>query len=328
MAECAARPSMEQLIEGYYIVSVLDALHREGALQDLARGAAIAEVAAARGYDPGFLASLVEYVRLRSCVLDGPDGGLAPFDVHLLEQYVGGFGPCLAALGEVARNPAAGAAHVNRSRHAAAFAAADRELLDPDLLRLIDEIGADGIADVGCGTAGFMIEAARRRPAARCLGFDHSTEAIAAARRRIAAEGLDDRVSVLEADVLDVAGVIDAARRDWVQVVVAASVANAFFGPAQNAGIDRWFSALRAAFPDRILLLSDYYGELRGPGTASEARPRALLHDVAQLISGQGIPPRDLDTWRGILDRNGCTLIQAFEGEGGGLRRFILLLQL
>ena len=76
------------------------------------------------------------------------------------------------------------------------------------------------------------------------------------------------------------------------------------------------------------MLLGDYFGSLGHPLDDPASHTRGLFHDVAQLLSDQGIPPGSLEQWAEVLQRNCCTLIRAFEGEGGDMRRFILLLQL
>ena len=327
---------MTALIEGFYVVRILDALSRIGVLDRLDSGATVPDLCDEFGLLPERIAPLLEYLSLRSDVVRKTAEGFAvdaddpetQFALHLLDQYAGAYGPCLSQLPDILSGDADGRALVDLSRHARAFARADRYQADPDILRLLGELGVTSFVDLGCGTAGLMIEHALGHQGSRCIGVDASAPAIAEARRRIAENGLSDRVRVVEGDVCRIADLVAADDRDSVQCLVATSVANAFFGEPGGTAIDAWFSALRRAFPGRIMILGDYFGSLGHPLQDPAALARGLFHDVAQVLSGQGIPPGDLDEWAKLLDRNGCTLIKAFEGEGGDMRRFILLLQL
>jgi hypothetical protein len=74
-----------------------------------------------------------------------------------------------------------------------------------------------------------------------------------------------------------------------------------------------WLKQIRETLPGRSLLLSDYYGRL-GNGVESVDR-ETLLHDYAQLISGQGIPPGSLDEWHKIYRKAGCKLVHVLEDQ-------------
>ncbi len=68
---------------------------------------------------------------------------------------------------------------------------------------LVREIGAaERILDIGCGPGRLLVELARRFPDARLTGVDLDPAMLAAARERLMAEGLDDRVELLVADAV------------------------------------------------------------------------------------------------------------------------------
>ena len=74
-----------------------------------------------------------------------------------------------------------------------------------------------------------------------------------------------------------------------------------------------WLQTLRTLYPERTFLVADYYGRL---GCSDPPWPRTtLLHDFAQIISGQGIPPCDRLIWTDIYDAAGCTLIHTIEDK-------------
>ncbi|MFM9977930.1 MAG: class I SAM-dependent methyltransferase [Sphingomonadaceae bacterium] len=59
------------------------------------------------------------------------------------------------------------------------------------------------VLEVGCGTGRNLIAVARRYPDARLFGLDISEEMLATARAKIAAAGLDARITVVQADATD-----------------------------------------------------------------------------------------------------------------------------
>lgn len=337
----AARQDLFGAIEGYYIVSILDRLHRGGVLAALAAGRSVDEVAGEWGFDAAMLRALVAYVQKRTfgVLPSDPARYAAPdepspiidseFLGHLLDQYVGAFGPCLADLDHVLADPAAGARRVDWIRHAKAFAGADRGTTNQLPLRLLAQLGINRIVDVGCGSGGFLLDFATQCLSARAWGIDSNSAAVEAGRRAAQVSGLSDRVTFCLGDALDVARRLDPEALETVQVITAFNVANTFFGRDASRDIGSWLSALRQAFPDRFLVLGDYYGRLNVPEDRDSHRfRRALVHDVAQVLTGQGVPPMDIEAWRRILDAAGCTLVKAFEGEHDEVAHFVYLVQL
>ena len=78
--------------------------------------------------------------------------------------------------------------------------------------QLLDELGLRGdehVLDVGCGRGAVLMLAARRLPAGRAVGADvwrrrdQSGNSRAAAERNAAAEGVRDRVELVDADARD-----------------------------------------------------------------------------------------------------------------------------
>jgi hypothetical protein len=83
------------------------------------------------------------------------------------------------------------------------------------------------------------------------------------------------------------------------------------FGHGQHHVI-KWFRELRKLFPGRPLLICDYYGRL-GRTKNRKLQRETLLHDYAQLISGQSIPPAAMAQWRSIYSKAGCHLVHVIE---------------
>jgi SAM-dependent methyltransferase len=304
----------------------------------LTAGRTISEIAADHGFEEPVLANLFDYIKLRTNFLDSVEDLTAtlpvglyyhdPFAAHLLDQYVGAYGPCLVELDRVLKDPSAGAELADLECHAQAFAGADQGPANREMLQILNELDVERVTDVGCGTGGLLIDFAGSRPTARGWGLDLNHAAVKTACGRIVNGGLDNRLMVFAGDSLAVKTVLPAEALEDTQVIIAVSVGNAFFGGNPARSIVTWLMALRDAFPGRLLLLRDYYGRLGFPSTDPSYFRRGLLHDVAQLLTGQGVPPYDLKTWRILLDEADCVLIKAFEGEDAEVAHFLYLIQL
>ncbi len=327
------RQDLVGIIEGFYVGLILYHLHRRGILRAMERGASTGALAKSFGTDENLLAGLLEFASLRSGIVRLKGRGknarftlsaeAGSFSTHLLDQYVGAFGPCLANLPEILKSPESGEHFVDRARHADAFADGEPA---PELIGLIEALAFDCVLDIGCGGGQLLTTLASERQAFQGIGIDANRNMTAMARRRAAALGLADRVRFRCGGVERLGRAVTKPERRQIQGICAVSVANAFFG--SPARIDDFFTGLKTVFPGRVLVLSDYYSGLgSSPRPGADIR-RTLVHDVAQLVSSQGLPPRDLKAWRRIYARNSVTLLHAQQSNNEGVNWFIHVLRL
>lgn len=321
-AQLQARCSLLDVVEGFYLSQAVDFLHREGLLEQLAEPRVPAELAARAGLEADRFALLLEYLARRSDLVeeDGGryrlggaygDGTLLAFQ---LDQYLGAYGPNVRLLGEALRSRRNASTLVDRDRHADAFGRLERPSF-PMLPRVLAELEVRRLLDLGCGAGSLLLALARADDGFRGWGIDANPAMCARARERLAAAELDGRVTVIEADATDPAALEAAAAGidAEIEAVSAVSLVNELFGDGGRPAVE-WLGRLRAALPGRLLVVADYYGRLgRGPGTASR---KVLLHDVVQVLSGQGVPPPDLDGWRRLYEDSGCRLLDSLAGEG------------
>ena len=68
--------------------------------------------------------------------------------------------------------------------------------------RALREINGTDILDMACGTGDFAIDEAQRIPGARVTGVDLSDGMLAVMREKVAAKGLEDRISCEQGDCL------------------------------------------------------------------------------------------------------------------------------
>ncbi len=333
-----ARQTIVDSIEGFYITLIIDFLHREGILDALTAKDDLASIAASRDFDYDTLAHLLDFVALRSNLVSRVRVGRTvrfavadayrprSFQAHLIDQYVGGFGPCLLDLASVLRNPERGRQLVDATRHAAAYSGGKSTLRQ--MVQLVASLEIGCLLDVGCGGGQLLADIARERPQFNGIGIDENPEVVESARRSISDEGLADRIAIVHGDLLDVGKNMGPLQRERVDALTAVSVANGFFSSTPGRRIDDFFERLRYSFPNRIMILCDYYGRLGLRFGASRNFRRTLIHDVAQVVSGQGVPPNGLAEWRRIYKRTSCRLVDAFERSDDGISWFIHIIQL
>lgn len=333
----ARRRELIEAIDGYYAALILDGLHRAGVLRTLRAGGTVASIARRLGLDRRTLSNLLAFLAMRSTVVAAAGrrrGGrparyaLAPsFDLsraeHLLDQYVGAYGPCLRALPQILTVPRRGERLVDRARHADAFAGGRAPV---ELVSAIEAFGVRGLLDLGCGGGQVLGTLARSHEDFTGIGVDANVHMVRRARRSMTAEGLSRRVTIRHGDLRGIARLVSRGRRRSIDAVSAASVANGLFG-GDAKGIDRLLGSLRRLFPQRLLFLSDYYSRLHERGDADDWT-RTLVHDVAQVVSGQGTPPRRLKEWQTIYRRNRVTLLQSIARTDDGVSWFVHVVQL
>lgn len=334
MTTPSVRQDLLGILEGFYLTQIVDTLLRNGALADLHAGIPLDRIADARRLDPSLLAILVAYLRARTAGIvpdvDGRDEAIdGTYLGHLLDQYKGAFGPCLAQLDAILRAPETGPALIDWERHGEAFGAAGRGASNAFPLRLLAELNVDCIVDLGCSAGGFLLDFAEQNPRASGWGVDSSPAAIDAARRAADTANLAGRLEFRVADAFEPAASLSPGEREQVQLITAFNIANAFFDPRSGKGLTAWLQKLSAAFPNRLLLLCDYYGRV-GSSTAGQSHRyrRAMLHDIAQAITMQGIPPAERSEWVALLESAGVTLVKAFEGNHDEVAHFMYLIQI
>lgn len=313
------RHSLLDVVEGFYLSQAVDFLHRAELLEHMAEPRAPAELAARTGLEEERLVLLLEYLARRSDLIEEHegryrrggeygDGSLLAFQ---LDQYLGAYGPNACHLHEALRSRERAASLVDRDRHARAFGRLERPSFSM-LPRVLAGLEIRRLLDLGCGTGSLLLALARADEEFRGWGVDANPGMCERARERLTAAGLADRVTVAEGDATDPASVLDGAVGE-IEAVTAASLVNELFAAGGQPAV-RWLERLRSLLPGRLLVIADYYGRL-GRGRANASR-RVLLHDLVQVLSGQGVPPPDLDGWRRLYEESGCRLLDALAGEG------------
>ncbi len=322
-----------EAIEGHYSALALDALHQLGALNRLKAWRSHVELAADCGVDNAMLGPVLDFVVATTTLLESDGMGRIRLTsgetehariAHMLDQYVGGYGPALAGLATLLRERRWGEALVDPDRHAAAFAG-DNDGGNPisETARIIIHLGTTGVVELGCGGAQTLCDIAGALPELTAVGIDSNPAVVAQARRLVQSRGFADRIRIVHGDALDA---LTGISLDGVQVVLASSFLNAFWREPGDASAR--LRRLSGLLPGRLLVVSDYYSHLGAGAGVDRGSPRTLIHDLVQAVSGQGVPPSSVDAWAGAYSGADAELLHVFEATGDGIDRFVHLVRL
>ena len=158
-----------------------------------------------------------------------------------------------------------------------------------ELIRGLAPPDGGRVLEIGCGTGRNLIAAARKWPNARFYGFDLSQEMLAVARKKIAAEGLENKIMVRQGD---------ATRFDPQAMFGAGAFERVFFSYTLSM-IPDWTSALRLAAsrvrPGGALMIADFGDQRELPGAFRkllaawldlfDVCPRADLQQVVENVA-------------------------------------------
>jgi hypothetical protein len=322
------------VVEGFYTGHAVWTLRRIGALDRLKSGADLAELGRELGCDERLLAAVVEYVFHTTDLITREDGrySLSPLyrdDGRLafqLEKFLGAYGACVEGMADVISDPDRGPALRNDEALARAFGEVD--VHRPSLTRQVLEAWeVASLFDLGCGTAALLIELAEGNPNFRGWGMDANAIMVETAARNIRLADVERQVEVAQDDVRAMGGGAAPAFRDDVEALYGRSILNEFFVDDGAAAIEV-LRGLRRWFPRRLFFVEDYYGCLTRDVESVDGRQHTLLQDLAQALSGQGVPPADLTGWQFVYESAGCSLVKAYEGNNEGIAWFIHVLRL
>jgi phenylpyruvate C(3)-methyltransferase len=157
------------------------------------------------------------------------------------------------------------------------------------------------VADLGCGSGGRLIDILARYPRARGVGIDIARPALDAALAESAAAGMSDRITFIEADVLDLDERPELAD---VELITCFMMGHDFW-PRENCVAA--FRRFRKVFPSaRRLLLGDATRTAEVPD--SDLPVFRLGFELGHDLMGVYLPT--VADWESLFDEAGWTLLR------------------
>lgn len=248
----------------------------------------------------------------------------AAFNLH---QYVGAYGPCLSQLETVLSNPQAGQSFVDELEMSLAYGS---DLLESTaLVAVLKDLKIRSALDIAFGGGEILRSLALNDPAFLGAGIDANSNNVRAAKKKAQYHGVDQRISYINGDFREIIHDTDS----WLstfdpEVVIGANVLNAFCFEPDHIDLVAAIASIRRRYPRRLLVIHDYYPALTSLKGLNSSHKSTLLQDVAQMISGQGLPPASKSDWEIIYQSASCQLIHEFDIRTPCLNTFIHLVQL
>jgi SAM-dependent methyltransferase len=331
----SAKHDLFGIIEGEYLSRILYFFHRQGFLERLQQGGSVIQLAQEWSFNSDVLYILLEFLYHRTNILErvsdreyklNSSSSNYQWMEHLLDLYLGAYAPCVTDLHTALCSGDLATQLVDDECFAAAFAGLQQTSnpIIPELLQMLD---VTCLLDLGCGPAHLLIEMSHLHPRFHGWGIDARTSMCRMARAQIAEAGFADRLHILEGDVRRLGELLPERSRDEIEVLHGASILNQFFHGGCAAAV-AFLTELRRLFPGRPFIVADYYGRLGHIPTPEQNLIPTMIHDIAQALSGQGVPPPNVESWFGLYQQASVQLVHSFEGNHHGVLWFVHIVKL
>lgn len=321
--------SLLDVIDTAYVADVVASFRRLGVFDLMMTPRTTREVSVELGLDGPSFDALVDLLRRRTDLFVGAGGDrlvLAPrYRSYrglgfFLDVYLGAYRRPVSGLDRVLRGEAGGQ-RVDRRLLARAFRTAG-DNVGADIVAIVQEAHVSSLLELACGTAPMLRALCALEQDVCGIAVDSDARMCTAARAAVRAQHLTSRIRVLHADARNLNDALSSRDRRHVDGLFAQSLFNEF---CRDGGteISRIIRRLRRLFPGRPLFVLDYFGTL-GQGTSDDTDSSyATVHDVAQIASGQGVPPATHEGWARLYEAAGAELVGAYEGSSNGASWFL-----
>jgi len=315
------RLSLLESIAGAYASEILLALCRSTLSTELLRPCTAAWLARRHRLNPAGLRQLLDYLVRSTEVLrkkgDCYQLRATPASLAMLryqlEKFCGAYGPGVRACLDSLRDENLARSRVDREALASAFIAMG-DSVNQEVLEAIAAAGIGCLLDLGCGTAGLLRELALRDDRFTGMGVDANAAMCRAARKRLREAGIEKQVTIVRGYASVALSRLSVRQRERVEALHGASFLNEFFARGK-AGAIAALRDLGRLFPGRRAWFLDYYG-----GRSSLVN---MLQDVAQVVSGQGVPLATQAAWTQVYRAAECSVVSLKDFRSGPTEWFL-----
>jgi SAM-dependent methyltransferase len=324
------RLDVYKIIEGFYVGHIVYYFHQQKLFERLTAACHPWNLAEELDYDKELFSALIEFLFQATDLLSRNRKGeylLQPRYRRYyalgfqLDKFIGTYGPPVAHLHESLQSLTLGRPLVDRQVQAQAYERLDAPVL-PLMKELLQDMGVHSLLDLGCGPAHLLRELAAADATFQGWGIDASPSMCKAAVDILAHTGFSHRVRILHGDARAVGQLLTVQERVSIDALHCKGLFNELFRNGNAAAVECLVN-FRMLFPGRPILIVEYYGKLTQLPVIPEYYLHTVLHDVAQVVSAQGIPPPDRHGWADVYYAAGCRFEHAYEGEANGIQWFI-----
>ena len=176
----------------------------------------------------------------------------------------------------------------------------------------LSELGVETVLDLGCGTAGVLIEYCRLNPGLNGIGVDISKGAIEEATKKVAENELSDRIKLVIGDITKPETYESQAGK--FQAINGVMVFHEFLRDGEEYMVDL-FKDMKNKFPRTYLFLGevDIYSEAEIRALEIPDRTHFLFYQyVIHTLTGQGMPMHK-EKWIDIMETAGLEIVEVKE---------------
>lgn len=330
----AKRDSLE-IVEGYYLAHIIYYFYQQGVFERLTGDRSILTVAEELGYDTELFEALLDFIHQTTDLLRLTRAGNFSFNPKYeqyyffgfqFDKFIGSYGPTLIHLEQSLRSKTLGRQLVNREVEADAYHQIGSPP-NPLVTKIVRDFNLHSLLDLGCGPATLLTELCAGDSEFRAVGIDESAAMCKVARGRILKAQLTNRIRIIHGDARKLGVYLKPEARQSIEALQSKGLFNELFRHG-NEGAVNHLKKLKGWFPGRLLFIVDYYGKLTRISGAIPRYRHTLIHDVIQVITGQGVPPADLAGWDEVYEAADCSIEHAYEGDTDGIEWFVHLVRL
>lgn len=231
-----------------------------------------------------------------------------------IEKFLGGYGEVVSAK----NGPRI---KVNPGKFAEAYEQATPFENHKLILNLLTALGARQILDMGCGMAGLLRSFCKLKKAHTATGIEQNPFMCQQARKEVRLKKMDKQVKIIQGDVTAFNKYIQPGVLEGTDVIIASSILNEFF--YTPARLVSFLQKIRRYLPGRFMIVIDYYGILHSRAAMEKRLQHNYIHDMMQVLTGQGVPPKNQAEWNRYYTQAGCKLVHSYNSSGGGINWFI-----
>jgi SAM-dependent methyltransferase len=323
-----------EIVKGFYSGCIVYYLHQQDLLQEFRTINNIFVVAKKFGLDPDVLYALIEFtsqttdiiikVNNENFVLNSSYQSYLEFGFHL-DKFIGAYGDLFNKLEIILQSPTIAGSFVDKHALAQAFHAVSFE--ESFIVNLFQEWGVDSLLDLGCGSGSLLFELCKQNSNFCGWGIDKNQESILLAMDRLSDSLFQKRLMITKGDVRNIDTLITSSSRIEIKYLFGRSIMNEFFANGTEEAI-KFLKYLKNLFPDRLFIIIDYYGQLLKREENSLDITHTILQDIAQVVSGQGVPPSNLGEWLEIYLSAECKVVHVYEQQNLSMKTFIHVVKL
>lgn len=324
------------MLQTYFCGALLSQFENIGVMEYLYNGITNPRVIAeAEGLDAASLELLFEFI-YRNCNVFNKVGIQYSLAENYrsykslgfnLDKFINGYSPLIEDLGAILGK--ARMRNFDPMTNSAALAKAfDRiDFRYHPIPAILQHWNVLSLLDLGCSSGLLLEELCRQQDEFFAWGIERNPHSCKRAKDRLKDCEVSPRIKIYEGSVLNIEDLIARSELDQIQCLYGSSIMNEFFHSGSNAAIE-FLTYLKTLFPGRLFFIVDYYGQLNNAYKEKQDFTHAMLQDLVQVLSGQGIPPSDQFGWMEIYAAAGCELLHVYASESTTIQTFVHVIRL